>query len=131
MVDWEIKSKLAMSSRPGYGKRNPSRFVEDWIDEVKRQGIKSILCLLADQHLSMYTDLPAQSLLETYRQNGLFVRHVPVEDHKEPPVSESELAQIWKVFQALPQPVLVHCSAGIDRTGAVVKYLCEKLEAHL
>lgn len=114
MVDWVIKPILARSSRPGYGKEFPSSFVGDWIDEVEMEGIQSILCLLADHHLSMYTDLPAQSLLETYRRNGFTVGHVPVEDYQMPPVREAELEQIWDIFQALPKPVLIHCSAGID-----------------
>lgn len=130
MVEWEIPSILARSSRPGYGENNPGGFVGDWIAEVKKVGVKSILCLLADHHLSMYADLPDKGLLETYRLNGFNVGHVPIKDHKRPAVNQAELEQIWAVFQGLEKPVLVHCSAGLDRTGAAVEHIRWKLDAN-
>ena len=44
-----------------------------------------------------------------------------------PALSEDDLQKIWAAYQALPKPVLVHCSAGIHRTGLAVYYIQKRL----
>jgi protein tyrosine/serine phosphatase len=48
---------------------------------------------------------------------------VPVPDYQMPPLSSADLAMIQKTFTKLPKPWLIHCSAGIDRTGAAVEFV--------
>jgi hypothetical protein len=55
--------------------------------------------------------------------------NVPVADHKAPPLNDAELDHVWKAFRDLPKPVLAHCSAGVDRTGAAIKNIKVKLKA--
>ena len=90
--------------------------------------LRSILCLLADEHLDLYSGLPG-GLLDYYRTRGFMVAHVPVADHKTPPLNDAELDHVWKAFRDLPKPVLAHCSAGVDRTGAAIKNIKVKLKA--
>ena len=126
MIRKEIPDLLFATSRPGYdyGANAPVllEVVSQWIAEVKNSGAKSILCLLNEQHLKLYGGLPT-GLLQAYRDAGFEVGHVPVVDHQRPPLSGNELEAVEQFFNELPKPVLIHCSAGVDRTGAAARHL--------
>lgn len=122
-----VEGSLARSCRPGYVDEGPAtrkEDVESWIAEAKGLGIRGIICLL-DEELDWYEDLELhkEGLLGYYRQNGFQVCHIPVPDGQNPPVAEADLKLALRAFDKLPRPVLVHCKAGVDRTGAVVKHI--------
>ncbi len=133
MVSWIIEGTLAASARPGYApgaERAASReTVEAWIAEARAAGVRSIICLLGGDQLPLYTNALPEGLLAHYRTAGFTVAHVATRDGLTEPFTEAQLAEGWSAFQRLPRPVLVHCSAGHDRTGRVARYIQGQLEA--
>jgi len=131
MIEWVIPGRLARSPRPGYpgqgGRLVDPAEVEAWLAEAKAIGIRSILCLLHQDQLAPYRELPG-GLLEAYRRAGMVVGHIPLRDLETPPIPNGNLPEVWKFFTELPAPLLVHCSAGLDRTGAAVSYILHRLE---
>jgi len=120
--EWVLTGELAKSPRPGYPERvDVSReVVDEWIEEVKDLGISSIICFLSDDQLPFYSGLPF-GLIQYYRDAGFDVTHIPEEDYKSPPLSEEGAALAAAAFENLEKPALVHCSAGIARTGVAIE----------
>lgn len=121
-----IPNRLYRSSRPGYsgGASLPVRMgdVQTWLDAAQAAGIVSIICLLDEEHLCLYPD---GDLLGIYRTAGFEVRHIPTRDHSIPPLTNEQLAAVLRAYRELPKPALIHCSAGIDRTGAAVAHILD------
>lgn len=128
---WEIEGSLARPSRPGYpGKSVSPQEVDDWLRKVNSLGVKSIICLLSEEQLGFYSRVP-DGLLSYYRKHGFSVERIGITDPAGNPEGWQELEarfpQIYEAFKSLPKPVLVHCSAGCDRTGKAVEYVKARL----
>lgn len=134
MPYWVIKGQLAIASRPGYRPGTetlvPRHAVESWADEARALGIVSIICLLDGDQLPLYDHALEGGLLGFYRDAGFHVAHVPTPDGLARPYTEEQLEDIWNAFTALPKPVLVHCSAGMDRTGHAVRHILHRLASN-
>jgi len=123
-LQWVLPGIMARSCRPCYNDDIPTiLLVKKWLEEVAGMKIKSVLCLLSQEQLDEFYGANGIQLLDLYRKNGLIVGHVPVPDYQMPPLNSANLANIEKMLAKLPRPWLIHCSAGIDRTGAAVEFV--------
>ena len=123
-IQWVLTGVLARSCRPCYHDDTPTlEGVGQWMSKVSQFGIKSILCLLSEDELKEYYSDNGLDLLALYRKNGFQVGHVAVPDYLEPPLRPRDFLQIRLTLSQLTAPHLIHCSAGIDRTGAAVHFV--------
>lgn len=126
MVHPVIPGKLFRAARPGYSATQTSRVgmgeVQSWIEVAQSFGVASIICLLDDEHLGLYPD---GDLLGIYRTAGFEVAHLPTRDHLIPPLTPDQLSAVLQFYRNLPKPVVVHCSAGLGRTGVAWAHIVE------
>jgi len=144
LIVWVIPGALACAHRPlryhpkfgGSGRKLPAEALDElinWIDWVRAERIVSILALISVKELKHYDqlDIKVDDLIAYYRQCKFNVVHIPWEDPRHRDVCEEgfakELARVCseslKAFDELPKPILLHCSAGIDRSSPVAGYL--------
>lgn len=141
---WVIPGKLACAQRPlrdksefggGPGKRpkplplQARPLVEAWVSRAIEAGFRSVISLLEPKQLLLHyvaggLNLHAEGLLGYYESRGLQVKSIPCTDYQEP--SDQKKLRVLEAFRSLPQPVLLHCSAGIDRTSPVAAFLWEQ-----
>ena len=130
IVLWVQPGVLARTLRPGYGSSPVKRFdIDHWVHEVKRFGIKSVICLLAKE-LELYEDVLREEggLLGHYRAQGWVVHSVPVEENELFPflLELEDLMAVEQAFLQSPIPVLIHGSAGLVRTAVAVIHLKQR-----
>ena len=139
---WLIPNQLAASRRPLRDHPNFEDYVHQdnlpphagpiiriWLEKIVEAGVHSVICLLPNWQLRRYIGLPGMdgSLLTLYESRGLEVRQVACPDPQHEKVEKGWLEQIkpqaYEAFLGLTKPVLLHCSAGIDRSSPVAAYI--------
>jgi hypothetical protein len=146
LLIWPMPGKLACAQRPlrdhptygGSAKALPeeaSAEVLSWVSRIQEEGLRSILCLMHAKEFKYYEPLKLhpEGLLGLYKERGFRVHHIPWAD---PAHAKSEQSRIklknrvheikveaYQAFRELPHPVLLHCSAGIDRSAPVAAYI--------
>ena len=144
IVVWVIPYKLACSQRPlrdhpefgGSGRPLPldaRPLVIRWVAQIKKMGICSVICLMHSKELKYYDglELNANGLLGFYKNQGFQVCHLPWPDPAhEGGLKRQRIEEIKRealsAFRGFPKPVLLHCSAAIDRTTPVAAFIVQE-----
>lgn len=147
---WVIPRMLACAHRPlrhhpqygGSGAPIPSSakaLVLDWIDWLRLEDIASIISFMHDRDLGCYReiDFDGVTLFEALERHGFRVCALPWEDplhsKTDPTVKQAKLQEMREkalhAFERLPKPVVLVCSAGIDRSAPAAAFIFESLKA--
>jgi protein-tyrosine phosphatase len=143
LLVWVIWKDLSCAHRPlryhplygGSGKNlsvDATPYVIDWAETIFLLGIKSIICLMHQKDIDYYKalDLDAPNLIEFYKK-FFEVQHIPWEDPQHSKTNKNligkKLKQVrqdaLRAYNVLQKPVLIHCSAGVDRSAPVAAYI--------
>jgi hypothetical protein len=142
---WVITNQLACSQRPLrdhplFRDQKPlpqeaGPYVVKWVERVRELGIQSVICLMHSKELRYYDGLTGleDGLLDLYRKVGFRVRHLQWADPAHAKTEDARTAlrarveeikvRAYEAFLQLPKPVLIHCSAAIDRSTPVAAYI--------
>ncbi|MGH9243067.1 MAG: hypothetical protein ACRD29_01870 [Acidimicrobiales bacterium] len=103
--------------------------IDAWIDDIVRQGIRSIVVLTSNKELQHYAAaVPGDGgLLSAYGEAGLDVHHLPADDPAHDLTARAAFDAavdalskvVAQLLGTLRVPALLHCSAAIDRSPPV------------
>lgn len=112
VLDQKIPGKLFLSSLPGR-----CRPLEDFETDLKQEGITLVVALLSFQEMEQKSPQYARKLREN--TFPVPVRHFPIPDFGVPEDPAAFLELAGDLAQRLKNGanILIHCAAGIGRTG--------------
>jgi hypothetical protein len=144
LVYWIMPDILACAHRPlrydpvyGGSRRRLSSdavlLIEEWVELLHVERIRSILSLMHDGDTDCYRSLPLGDgdLLAYLESRGFIVARHPYEDPAHKRTAEAQARKLLlqtreealRSFDQLPKPVLISCSAGQDRSAPVAAYI--------
>jgi hypothetical protein len=147
LLVWVIPNALACAHRPlrhhpnygGSGQPIPTSatpLVHQWVEQLRAERVESIISFMHDRDLRCYRELDLRGLgfVEFLRAQGFNVAAVPWEDphHRQTDAMTKRKTLMacreaaLEAFDRLPKPVVLQCSAGIDRSAPAAAYIWAK-----
>ncbi|XP_046902876.1 cyclin-dependent kinase inhibitor 3 isoform X2 [Hypomesus transpacificus] len=131
LVSWlplsvvECSQFLGICSLPGCKFKDVRRNLQRDVGELQDQGVEDVFVFCTRGELQKYR---VPSLLDTYRQKGLRVHHMPFPDGGTP-----ELDQCCQILEQLQSNLqnnrrtVIHCYGGLGRSGLIAVCLMLQL----
>jgi protein-tyrosine phosphatase len=117
-----VPGKLYLTSMPGrYGS------IEKFLREIEDQDINHILCLVSDEEIAEKSPEYLEAIHQSRIPARLWQHSIP--DYGAPGKPDEILQAVDAMKQALirGESVVIHCAAGIGRTGMVATALLIRL----
>lgn len=118
---------LGICPLPGCKFKDVRRNLQRNVGELKDQGVEEVFVFCTRGELHKYR---VPSLLDTYRQQGIGVHHLPFPDGGAP-----ELDQCCQILEELQfnlqnnRRTVIHCYGGLGRSGLIAACLLLQLSA--
>jgi protein-tyrosine phosphatase/nicotinamidase-related amidase len=119
-IDWlpdsvTLNGKLGITFLPG--RRDYGRSLNDDIATIEREAVDAVVCLISHDEFARYG---VESLLVSYREHQLDVKHLPIVDGRVPSIEQMNELIAWLTERlSAGKKVLVHCVGGLGRAGTV------------
>jgi len=119
-IDWlpdsvTLKGHLGITFLPG--RRDYGRSLVEDIKILQREKVDAVLCLISHDEFERYG---VESLLISYREHHLDVKHSPIVDGRVPSSEQMKEMIIWLTDHLnAGKKVMVHCVGGLGRAGTV------------
>lgn len=122
LLPYNLPGKIYRSPMPFSQMFDPNYLV---FNHFKQEGIKYAVVLPPQEELLRWTGF---DLLQFYTNNGIHPIPVPVEDFTAPPFGafDATVQQVLALARA-GENIVIHCHAGIGRTGMFAAVLAREL----
>jgi protein-tyrosine phosphatase len=126
----DTNDRIWRSARPGYPSKAdiPYSAIANSMSKWKKDGVTHIMVMISDAEQWEFYD---RDLVNAYSKSKFRVWRCPIVDFRTPTLRQACMAVNWSIDELQKNKkakILLHCSAGIGRTGTMLACLMHALD---